>query len=367
MVADLLNPNWLGPLSPLLEGGDLPYRLFMSRSGSTWLLPDSSKRVRGALLVFPPRSPLLRLAWEAWRRGLPVGLGMGLNAQYLDKLVAALAPHLRTEGVVIHIGTPGAYRKAVLGLWAGGAAQAIIKLALAPAADPWVVWEAHVLSRLMDWGEGLIPKLLYTGQHAGRAFHATAPVMGHPAPKRLTRQHLTYSARLFRQESSQYPWSESPLRAEWLEQIARRGLVEQLPTLEQAVIWLEKRLAQKMLSFGWAHGDFVPWNTRCVDGRLLVLDWEMARPNRPPGYDILHFESMQAALRGRPPKISWKTLRAWLEVNAPEWVGLEQELYVTYLVDQAIYYLKAKLEAPEVGEEVVLNWLLKEIQLAVED
>jgi hypothetical protein len=366
-LAELLvsDPDRLGPLRRLLEGGDLPYRLVPSRSGSLWLFPEHSKRVKGIQRIFAPRNPLLRLAWAAWRAGLPVGARVALNSRCLRELFADVAPGLRVEGVVVYVGTPGAYRKAVLGFWEGGAARVVVKLALVPAADPWVVWEARVLERLKDSGESLAPKLLRTGQYAERAFHATEPVTGSPGPSRLTQAHFAYSAWLFRLEPSRHVWAESPLFGEWLADLSQKGLSRVFPTLERSLIWLEERLSRLVLSFGWAHRDFVPWNTRWVGGRLLLLDWEMARPHRPPAYDLLHFVSMQTALRGGSARIPWQVLRVWLELHAPEWAGLERELYAAYLLDQALYYARARLEAPEVGENRVLNWLLGELRSVV--
>ena len=364
-MTEPLAPDRLGPLGSLLEGGDLPYRLVPSRSGSLWLLPESSKWAKGIHRIFAPRSPLLRLAWAAWRAGLPVGARLALSSRSLEDLLAGVAPGLRAEGVVVYVGTPGAYRKAVLGLWAGGEAQVVIKLALVPAADPWVAWEARVLERLKGAGESLAPKLLRTGQYAGRAFHATEPVTGPPGPSRLTRAHFAYSAWLFGLEPSRYVWTESPLLREWLADLSHKGLSRAFPTLERSLMWLEERLSRRVLSFGWAHRDFVPWNTRWARERLFVLDWEMARPHRPPGYDLLHFISMQAALRGGAARIPWMDLREWLERHAPEWVGVERELYAIYLLDQALFYARARLEAPEVGEERVLNWLLGELKSVV--
>ncbi len=358
MLTENLAPDRLGPLGALLQGGDLAYRFVPTRAGAFWLLPEPWHPVAGAHRVFAPRSPLVRLAWAAWRAGLPVGARLALNSRFLKELGAGVAPGVRVEGVVVYVGTPGAYRKAVLGLWEGGAVRVVVKLALMPAADPWVVWEARVLERLKGSDESWAPKLLHTGQYAGRAFHATEPVTGAPGPSRLTQAHFAYSAWILGLEPSRHAWTESPLLGEWLADFSYKGLSRAFPALERSLIWLEERLSHRVLSFGWAHRDFVPWNTRWVRGKLVILDWEMARPHRPPGYDLLHFVSMQAALRGGFARIPWQLIRAWLGLHAPEWTGLERELYVVYLLDQALYYARARLQAPEEGEDRVLNWLL---------
>ena len=355
----------LGPLEPLLEGGNLRYRLLPSRSGAFWLVPELANKVAGVHRVFPMRNPVLRLVWSAWGMGLPVGIHQALDPHALGELLAVVAPGLQADSVVVYIGTPGAYRKAVLGIWAGGVARGVVKLALVPAADPWVAREARVLEHLKGWGGSFVPKLLRAGRYGGRNFHVMEPIVGSPGPLRLTRAHLAYSAWLLELEPTWYAWNESPLFEEWLADISYKGLGHAFPPLEEGLIWLENRLSHRRLPFGWAHRDFVPWNTRWVKAKILLLDWEMARPHRPPGYDLVHFVSMQAALRGRSARIPWQTLRKWLELHAPEWAGLERELYVAYLLDQILYYARARLEAPKVGEDRVLNWFLRELRSVV--
>jgi len=38
-----------------------------------------------------------------------------------------------------------------------------------------------------------------------------------------------------------------------------------------------------------SHGDFTPWNTFFVDGKLYVFDWEYASYDYPRAYDFFHF------------------------------------------------------------------------------
>ena len=42
------------------------------------------------------------------------------------------------------------------------------------------------------------------------------------------------------------------------------------------------------LKLGLSHGDFTPWNILIKDGRLRLIDWEMAE-ERPLGYDIFTY------------------------------------------------------------------------------
>src|SRR5690606_7709614 len=49
-----------------------------------------------------------------------------------------------------------------------------------------------------------------------------------------------------------------------------------------------------------SHGDFTPWNTFFVDGKLYVFDWEYADRGYPAGYDAIHF-LLSLAKRKRQP------------------------------------------------------------------
>jgi len=60
------------------------------------------------------------------------------------------------------------------------------------------------------------------------------------------------------------------------------------------------------IACGPAHGDFTPWNTlRLPDDRLGIIDWEMARPAMPAGYDFFHFHLQQGIMVERK---SWREI-----------------------------------------------------------
>ena len=53
---------------------------------------------------------------------------------------------------------------------------------------------------------------------------------------------------------------------------------------------LGQRYGATALSYGFWHGDWVPWNMGQVGERLYVWDWERSGPLAPLGLDALHFE-----------------------------------------------------------------------------
>jgi hypothetical protein len=51
-----------------------------------------------------------------------------------------------------------------------------------------------------------------------------------------------------------------------------------------------------------AHGDFAPWNVLWTGSRWVVGDWENARTDAPPFFDVLHWFVRSHSLLGKPRK-----------------------------------------------------------------
>jgi hypothetical protein len=67
---------------------------------------------------------------------------------------------------------------------------------------------------------------------------------------------------------------------------------------------------------GPAHGDFAPWNLLRSRSGWVLIDWESARADAPPFYDVLHYLVQGHVLLGRP---SLRALRSGLRGRG--WVG----------------------------------------------
>jgi len=63
---------------------------------------------------------------------------------------------------------------------------------------------------------------------------------------------------------------------------------------------------------GLQHGDFTPWNTFFIDGRLYVFDWEYADRIYPYGYDFIHFSCATLNMSGLSPGVLVNALRTSL-------------------------------------------------------
>jgi hypothetical protein len=61
---------------------------------------------------------------------------------------------------------------------------------------------------------------------------------------------------------------------------------------------------------GFAHGDFTPWNLLHSPSGWVLIDWEHARIDAPPFYDLFRFVIQSSALLGRPgPEALQRALR----------------------------------------------------------
>jgi hypothetical protein len=102
---------------------------------------------------------------------------------------------------------------------------------------------------------------------------------------------------------------------------------------------------EELVSVGYAHGDFTPWNMFVSKDKIHVYDWELAMPEQLPLYDLLHYTFQSSILIHHQsfPKIKDKIehLRKLPEVKH---ILAESQMdfwtcYRWYLLDNCSYYL----------------------------
>jgi RIO-like serine/threonine protein kinase len=84
--------------------------------------------------------------------------------------------------------------------------------------------------------------------------------------------------------------------------------------LDSAVAMLSENVAIEV-PVGLSHGDFTPWNTYLVGGRLYVFDWEYAQENTAISNDIIHFILNKPVNRVRSANKKLEILRRELGLN----------------------------------------------------
>lgn len=287
------------------------FAVLPSRQEPRYLLPlgDSRTTLEGFRVYTPYElgarfrkgllSQLVKTGWSGWAmHSLYVGEPLGLTA-----LVTNVTGE-RNPAFAMVLGTPGKYRKLVIQVMrASGETLGYIKLGLTKPAGERVRYEARVLGDLASL-RPLVPRVLYAGEWQDSYVLFQSPLEGRPGPAELSGMHVEFLEKLAALRRVDKPgltlleeagarWKEVTWRCDWRWQ--RLGTA----TLTAA----RRDLENITVPCGYWHGDFAPWNTRVVDGKLSVFDWEACEPEAPFGWDTFHFSLQVACLR----KKSWRT------------------------------------------------------------
>jgi len=274
-----------------------------------------------------------------------------------DKLVALL--DVPDVVLAIGIGTPGAYRKDTLQVMtAGGRVIAYAKIADQPLAREALANEARMLSRAGAMlGEGAVPAPLGSFQVGGIGVLVISAGPRKAGPRRLGVAHKDFLDRLHLASAARAPFAESALCRRLADGAANKALAK--PWRQRCAKGLDRLKADfdgVAIPLVMAHGDFVPWNTARGRDGLYVYDWENAATGMTPLYDAFHFEALPAALAGRAHRPDESRFGLWLAELWPQGAGRLQSLYLAYLLDMGLYYARAGVAAPVVGERGVESW-----------
>jgi glycosyltransferase involved in cell wall biosynthesis len=222
-----------------------------SRSYARWNLPKApSRAARSGLFVYHPVTLRGRMGWEMGKLIASLGLLKFLpSAHPPEDLCEALIPYLppRSSLAVARTNHPGRY--------------------VALAVD--------------DQGEFLLAAKLAKDQ-AGRAklrrereqMETFSPLLPEPirGPKVLGYDDGVLILEAVRWQARIVPWHLSEAVAHALGGFFKRTM----PGMSHMV--------------GAAHGDFAPWNLMLgLDGEWTLLDWEDARADAPPFFDVFHY------------------------------------------------------------------------------
>lgn len=335
------------------------------RDGRGYLLPLAPlPSAAAALGLYGAQSLKARVVKSCLAAGLRAGLVQPLLPRPAEDWTAFscqafLPDHLmqvlerQDLRFAISLGTPGPHRKPVIqALERNGQTLAFAKIGWNQPTCELVDNEAQILRRLEDRKPQAFaaPRLLHLGRwHERRiCLQSPPPPKARPAGRDLETGYLEVLLELATLESRLLPLSRSVFwkgLGGWMSRMqASWPGYALLPKLERVA----QRLDSVLLPFHFCHGDFVPWNARVVDGLPFFFDWEYARAQWLPGYDLLHFlfqthllltgqgpagvyRSVLKQISGSPAvRIYWKKLQIE-EANLPALVQL-------YLLERAIYH-----------------------------
>ncbi len=228
-----------------------------------WILPRGPRRAAVAgPSIYQPVTLQGRIGWELARIGASLGaFRLMPRSQPPPRTVReALASHVpaRATLAATRANHPGRYVVAVI--TEAGETAAIAKVASDKEGRERLHAEAEALARL-------------------------GPYL--PSPVRAPTVIASEDGLLLLEATA---WR--PRRRPWVLPIA----------VAQACGELFTRTASHKGSRGAAHGDLAPWNLLRTDGGWTVVDWEDARDDAPPFFDVFHYLVQAHALLRHPSR-----------------------------------------------------------------
>ncbi|WP_339760468.1 phosphotransferase [uncultured Hoeflea sp.] len=307
--------EFLGDIAALgvmpVTASGISYGMIRARSNARWwLLPTAQGPATSASLsMYQPVSTNARLA-RLWIR---TALRLGLTSAWASGRIRFSRQPRLPDGVLPKLGTcayftgtDGPHRKTAIQLMnREGDILGYAKVSRRAAVRPYLWHEARILDQVaklklttaeipnvlafQDPGEGL-PTILATD---------SCKAAGVSSPMDPAAPHLRFLGEMMRRTGSAGAHSANrSLR----EMAGDRRLTEQWETR----FWLGlERLEQFVpaMPVGLAHGDFTPWNSFLLNGRLYVFDWEYAAEEYPSGYDLTHY-LLAARGAGEPGEVA---------------------------------------------------------------
>ena len=220
----------------------------------------------------------------------------------------------------------------------------LVKTAVDERAGRLLQREARWLRELESVAEldGQVPRVLDEGTDAdGRRYlvMSAVPATGRDASA-FTPNHARFLASLGKARFRATDFEVSGC-CQWLQRGLRRLESGATPkaraTLEQAYHDCETALLYWTGPYVLSQGDFAPWNVRDLGSQLFVCEWGNARTEANPLDDVLHYLTVQQALRSRAVGVA--TLQAAMRRASafaleayPEWSWRPQVIGALTLV-----------------------------------
>lgn len=372
----LVNPRHV-KLAGLVAGGFGHIRSFAilpSMADARFMIPLDTPAVslRGLNLAEPQR------VRDSAKKVALLGLArMGLLHNVGDVLILARrSPSIletRLEELLgrsslllaLKTGPPKVLRKTTIQVMdSRGEIIAFAKLATSAIARQMVTREASILKELAQCQEikDSVPRLLGTMSLESAYLSLLAPGPSRRGPSSFGAEHRAFLTALAASTLRVMPFRQSEMA---------RDLTEKLRLVQPHLspLWwrrltgamdrLDTSLGDRLLPLSTAHRDFGPWNTRLdAQGRLFVFDWDGARAEMTPLYDMINFQFTGAvnASHGREPARIAHQIIGSSRQHAPELDGaLIPYFFLAYVVGTALGRLVGALRRPELAADRILG------------
>ena len=345
--------------------GARPYGVIGGRSiARWWLVPLANRHVAtSGLALFQPIIPSSKIL----KRTATALNFIGLSSLWARKRVYVTCPPAFSDlfgnnnlSYAFFTGTDSPHRKTAIQIMGDtGEIKGIAKVSSNVSVKPLLKHEAEMLNYLnrLDLKTALIPKVLFCGEINGSEVLVTDSLKT-ARTKTLTtlsEEHIDFLREVA--EKTTVPKTDfgecflAALRNKY-QAVAEKLTDEWRQRLEKAIGVIAGSV--KALGTGClAHGDFTPWNTFLVDGKLYVFDWEYANHTYPRGYDMIHFMlSRPQTNRRSAAAIVKKVIRTLSDTGYASSNNAAKALLMTYLCGHTLQYVGRAL----VGRRKVSTW-----------
>ncbi len=281
--------------------GAIPYSIVGGRSNQRWwLLPLTNHRVAvSGMALFQP----IIFSAKLLKGAAVTASALGFSNLWARKKLyisgkSSLADIFKDENLqyAFFTGTDSPHRKiAVQIMDQAGNIKGFAKVSRNPAVKPLLSHEAAILNDLcsLELQSAHIPTVLFSGERDGASLLVTDTLKTARTKTsiRFNNAHQAFLHELAHKTAIPETGGKEGLVAKLHRRyaaVAERLPIEWRHRIEQGL----EKVAEQRDSLGPAvlcHGDFTPWNTFFVDGKLYVFDWEYADHVYPAGYDAIHF------------------------------------------------------------------------------
>lgn len=274
-----------------------------------WLIPLTNRHVAvSGMAMFQPILPSARLI-----KRLAIGANrIGLSTLWARNRIYLSRPIILFELLgqddlqfAYFTGTESPHRKvAVQVMDSQGRIKGFAKISQKTAVRALLDHEARTLSRLATLAlhAAHVPTLLYAGERNGAGLLLT-DTLKTPRAVTVTILKSVHTAFLHElAEKTAVPQdgrTVDALKRRYL-QVADKLTGEWRQRFDQGLSRLEA-VSQQLLPATLTHGDFTPWNTFLVNGKLYVFDWEYAETDYPASNDLIHFLLATPGFRKQQP------------------------------------------------------------------
>lgn len=332
--------------------GTTPYGIVGGRSNSRWwLISLANRRVSASgMALFQPILTSAKLIKNAAVTASALGLSsLWVKQKLYITGTPCLSEMLGSEDLhfAFFTGTDCPHRKVAVQIMdSQGGIKGFAKVTQSPSVKPLLAHEAETLNHLqtLEFLTAQIPKVLFSGTH-GDASLLVTDTLKKPSTKTTTslnQAHLAFLAELAKKTAAQETDSKDWLAKELAKRYA--AVSERVPNewqsrIEWGVDYISKH-SQDMPPPSLSHGDFTPWNTFFVDGRLYVFDWEYADHIYPSGYDLIHF-ILALPDTNRQSTVSKVELvvKALREADCASSPQVAKAIFLAYLCGHTLHYI----------------------------